>query len=97
MARLSALHNGHNKRRGGRERRGSGRADMTWSIGDGKQHAHPWEWGTEEDNQSHSPPSDNLTRLSAARMLSQHLSHSPTCPQGASRMDRGASMHTEQS
>ena len=38
-----------------------------------------------------------LTSLSAARMLSQHLWHSSTCPQGASRMDRGASMHTEQS
>ena len=32
-----------------------------------------------------------ITRLlSAARMLSQHFGHSSTCPQGASRMDRGA-------
>ena len=38
-----------------------------------------------------------LTKLSAARMLSQHLWHSSMCPQGASRTDKGASMHTEQS
>ena len=38
-----------------------------------------------------------LTKLFAARILSQHLWHKSTCPQGASSMDRGASMHTEQS
>ena len=39
----------------------------------------------------------SLTKLSAARTLSQHLWQSTICPQGASSVEGGASMHTEQS